>query len=286
VNDAFQIYLEGLIPSASEREKASSHRASIEAKLQDKFGLIRMYESGSWKHGTGVTGFSDVDYFISLKSAKPVYGNSALTAVKDAMQERYPNTYIHTSRPAVVLEFGSGYERVELIPAYPCGISDSKEVRYYIPGVRDEWMESTPEAHLKYVSDCNEIATVKGGAKGLARLMKAWKYHRKVPISSFYLEMRASEYMATQSSIIYPLDFLYFLNSLKRSDLAAMNDPTGSTGRIYPCSSEANLQNAISILDTTVTRATKAVDLDTAGKVSEAFETWDLVFAGSFPAYY
>jgi hypothetical protein len=65
-----------------------------------------------------------------------------------------------------------------------------------------------------------------------------------------------------------------------------MNDPTGSTGRIYPCSSEANLQNAISILDTTVTRATKAVDLDTAGKVSEAFETWDLVFAGSFPAYY
>ena len=109
VNEAFSTYVKWLTPSAVERSKASSHRSSIEAKLEAKFGLYRMYESGSWKHGTGVAGHSDVDYFISLKSSKPVYGSSALSSVKAAMQERFPGTYIHISSPAVVLEFGSGY---------------------------------------------------------------------------------------------------------------------------------------------------------------------------------
>ena len=286
VNEAFDIYIKRLIPSSVERAKASSHRTSIQAKLEDRFGLYRMYESGSWKHGTGVVGHSDVDYFISLKSPKPVYGYSALTAVKTAMLERFPSTYIHISHPAVVLEFGSGYERVELIPAYPSLSLANNDIRYDIPGVLTDWMESTPESHLKYVNDCNNIAAIKGGAKKLARLAKAWKYNRNVPISSFYLEMRAAKYMASQASVILPLDFTYFLRRLQADNLAAMNDPTGSTGRINPCSSDANHRDAMSKLNTAVSRAENAVEFNKAGKVSEAFSYWDLVFNGSFPAYY
>jgi len=85
VSEAFDVYLGWLTPTASDRSKASSHRVSIESKLEDTFGLYRMYESGSWKHGTGVRGYSDVDYFVSLKSSKPVYGSSALTSVNAAV---------------------------------------------------------------------------------------------------------------------------------------------------------------------------------------------------------
>lgn len=159
-------------------------------------------------------------------------------------------------------------------------------MRFDIPGVATEWMESTPEAHLKYVNDCNNKAGAKGGAKQLARLAKTWKYYRDVPISSFYLEMRAAQHMATQSSIIYPLDFCYFLNSLQRSSLADMNDPTGRTGRIKACSSEANYTIARSRLATAAARANKAVESNKNGKVSEAFDLWDLVFDGNFPAYH
>jgi hypothetical protein len=286
VNEAFGIFLQRITPTAAERAKASSHRASIQSKLESSFGLYRMFESGSWAHGTGVSGKSDVDYFISLKSSKPVYGSTALSVVRDAMIERFPNTYIHSSRPAVVLEFGSGYERVELIPAYPNLTLESNDLRYDVPGVASEWMESTPEAHLKYVNGINNLNAVKGGAKGLARLVKAWKYSRNVPISSFYLEMRAAQYMATQNSVIYSLDVSYFLNSLQRSGLAAMNDPTGKTGRIEACSSDANLRDALSKLNTAVTRATSAIEAERAGKSIEAFQWWDSVFDGSFPAYY
>lgn len=286
VDEGFAQLLERLVPSEASRAKASTHRAVIEAKLQARFGLYRMFESGSWKHGTGVAGSSDVDYFISLKSPKPMYGSSALNAVRDAMIERFPSTYIHNSRPAVVLEFGAGYERVELIPAYPSLTLADNSMRYNIPGVSADWMESTPQAHLNYVTESNTRLSVKGGAKGLARLAKAWKYYRDVPISSFYLEMRAAQYINEQTSLIWPLDLSFFLNSLQRSGLAAMNDPTGNTGRIQPCSSDAKLRDALSKLDTAGTRATNAVECNRQGKVSDAFYYWDQLFAGHFPAYY
>lgn len=285
VDEAFNIFIDRLIPSESERSKAASHRQTIYNKLDSEFGLYRMFESGSFKHGTGISGKSDVDYFVSLKTPRPTYASSSLAAVRDALKERFPYTYIHTSRPAVVLEFGQGYERVEVIPAY-ADVSTDDGMRFDIAGVSTEWMESTPEAHLKYVNSCNNKTGVKGGAKQLARLAKAWKYYRNVPISSFYLEMRAAQYMATQSSIIYPMDLCFFLNSLQRSSLADMNDPTGKTGRIKACSSEANYIDARSKLATAAVRANKALELNKNGKISEAFDQWDLVFNGNFPAYY
>jgi hypothetical protein len=205
--------------------------------------------------------------------------------VRDALIERFPSSHIHVSRPAVVLEFGRGYERVEIIPAYYTDSVNSCS-KYQIPGVVTEWLESTPQEHLAYVNECNSKSGVKGGAKGLARLAKAWKYYREVPISSFYLEMRAAAYMKAETSIIYPLDMMYFLNRLLDNELASMNDPTGNTGRIVACSSDSTRADALSKLRTAVSRANKAVDANKLGKVSEAFDCWDLLFNRRFPAYY
>lgn len=285
VAEGFSIYLGWITPTATDRAKASSHRASIEAKLESKFGLWRMYETGSWKHGTGVSGFSDVDYFISLKTNKTVYGSTILNQVKEAMEERFSSTPIYVRRPAVVLNFGGGYERVELIPAFPDKKLDNGAMRYDIPGVRDEWIQSAPEAHLGYVNDANNRSGVKGGAKELTRLAKSWKYQCNVPISSFYLEMRAAQYMNGENSLIYDIDLKRFLESLLSHDLADMNDPTGSTGRIKPCSSDANHRDALSKLQTAVTRAQKAVAARDSDP-SAAFGWWDYVFNGKFPAYY
>ena len=283
--DGFNQFLTRLTPSQSERSKAASHRQTVYDKLDSEFGLFRMFESGSFKHGTGVSGHSDVDYFVSLKSDRPVLSSSTLVAVREALQERFPSTYIHAARPAVALEFGSGYERVEIIPAYAESKANGADMRFRIPGVvRSEWIWATPEAHLAYVTEVNNRANIKGGAKGLARLAKAWKYYRNVPISSFYLEMRAASYMKTQSSVIYAYDVCYFLRSL--DGLAAMNDPTGSAGRIESCSSDATLTDAQSMLTTAISRAEKALEFYKSGKMKDAFEQWDLLFAGEFPAFY
>src|SRR5258707_8338925 len=143
--EGFDTFLRWITPSDVERAKAATHRAGIEAKLEAKFGLYRMFESGSFRHGTGVSGHSDVDLFASLKSSKPLYGSSALSAVRDALKDRFPSTYIHVARPAVVLDFGGGYERVEVIPAYFLATVEGNS-KYNIPGVTSEWMQSTPQA--------------------------------------------------------------------------------------------------------------------------------------------
>jgi hypothetical protein len=280
----FDEFLSRVTPSDSERVKASKHRSEIEPKLEAKFGLYRMFESGSFRHGTGVSAYSDVDLFASLKSAKPFYGSSALSAVRDALKERFPFTSIRTRTPAVVLDFGGGYERVEVIPAYVTNTVNS-HTKFNIPGVTSDWMQSTPETHLDYVNESNAIPG-NGYAKSMARLLKAWKYFREVPISSFYLEMRAAAYIRRQSTVIYWMDLYMLLNELEEIGLAAMNDPTGTTGRIEPCSSDAIKRDALSKLSTAVTRARKAYEAAGAGNLKEAFAQWDLLFNGKFPGYY
>ncbi|MFK0250877.1 nucleotidyltransferase [Amycolatopsis azurea] len=284
-SEGFNTLLGWLTPTDSERAKAASHRQSIEDKLESKFGVYRMFESGSFKHGTGVSGHSDVDYFVSLKSNRPMLSDSTLSAVRSALQDRFPFTRIHVERPAVVLEFGQGYERVEVIPAYAKErVTDKEVMKFNIPGVVDEWLESTPEAHADYVNGCNKVP--KGGAKELARLVKAWKYYRNVPISSFYLEMRAAQYMEGETFLDYPQDIKRFLSRLQSHDLAAMNDPTGYTGRINACSTDTKRNDALSKLNLAVTRVTNALEEHKAGDTKKAFEWWDKLFGGHFPGYY
>jgi len=284
--EGFTQFISRLTPTDAERAATASHRASILSKLESRYSLFRMFESGSFRHGTGVHGFSDVDYFVSVKDERPIYSSTILASMKTVLQEKFPSTYIHVSRPAVVLEFGSGYERVEVIPAYANEKANGDHMRFRIPGINEEWIWSTPEAHSAYVNDINSRQGVYRGAKSLARMIKAWKYERNVPISSFYLEMRAAAYMATQKSVNWPYDISIFLNSLVNQDLSAMNDPTGSTGRIEPCSSVANHADALSKLQTAASRARKALDYYKAGNISTAFEQWDLLWNGKFPAYY
>jgi hypothetical protein len=64
-----------------------------------------------------------------------------------------------------------------------------------------------------------------------------------------------------------------------------MNDPTGNTGRIEPCSTAANKVDALSRLGTAVVRAEKALEYYKEDKVFEAFEQWDLLWNGKFPDF-
>ncbi|TCL77864.1 hypothetical protein EDF43_11480 [Rathayibacter sp. PhB179] len=147
-------------------------------------------------------------------------------------------------------------------------------------------MESAPSAHLAYVTDANRSPS--GGAKGLARLMKAWKYaNPSVKISSFYLEMRAAERMARESSFIPYLDFAYLAKNLASSELPSLNDPTGTTGRIRAASTDAHHAHAVTTLSGDAKRIWDAIALEEAGKRSSAFAKLDTVFAGTtFPAQF
>ncbi len=225
---------------------------------------------------------SDVDVLVSIGNTKPGTSDTALNWVKNALSASFPTTTVRVSRPAVVVEFALGAETWEVIPGFLK--SSDPSVLYDIPGPASGWIESAPTEHLDYVNECNQKNGIQGAAKKLARLIKAWKYYSNVPVSSFYLEMRAAQHMATQPAFIAVWDMCLLLEDLHSNSLAAMNDPKGRTGRFHPCSSDYRKMDALSKLSTAATRARKALDAYQNDKLDDAFHYLDLLFGGHFPA--
>jgi len=241
-------------------------------------------EAGSFNHGTGVRGLCDVDLLVSLNEAQPTNSDTALRWVRDALAASFPHTTVRVSRPAVVVEFNGGAESWEVIPGFRKNASNAKIPLYDVPGAAAGWLESAPSAHLTYVTQINGEASIAGGAKKLARLVKAWKYYNNVPISSFYLEMRAAKYLSGESLFLPAVDICNVLEHLNSIQLAAMNDPAGVTSRFYACSSDAKARDALSKLATGATRARKAATARANGDPATAYYYLDLLFGGKFPA--
>ncbi len=107
--------------------------------------------------------------------------------MKNALAARFPSTPVRISRPAVVIAFAGGEETWEVIPGFVTGRGGHGVFVYDIPGAATGWLDTAPLEHLAYVNEVNSRQGIAGGAKKLARLIKAWKYYNDVPISSFTL---------------------------------------------------------------------------------------------------
>jgi len=119
IDEGFRDFLTRLTPSSLESVAASSHRASIETRLKNDFGLLRFFRTGSFGNGTSISGFSDVDYFASLPHDQLTQSsNYTLTKVRNALDARFPYTAVRVNCPAVKVPFGTTTSEVtEVVPA-------------------------------------------------------------------------------------------------------------------------------------------------------------------------
>lgn len=285
VNDGFRDFHSRLTPSTGETAAAKSHRASIEACLKRNFDMLRFFRSGSFGSGTSIRGYSDVDYCASIPTSR-LKQNSAytLSEVREVLVARFPNTGVHVDSPAVVVPFGSdASETTEVIPADFIFKNDEGHHIYDIANGSGGWMRTSPEAHNSYVNSVDSQRS--GKVKPLIRFIKAWKYYRNVPISSFYLEMRVAKYALGETTILYDWDVHRILNLLWDTRLAPIQDPIGVSGYIYPCTSDAKKSDSLSKLSTALNRAANARKEAQNNNILMAFVWWDLLYDGNFPAY-
>lgn len=248
--------------------------------------MTSFFRTGSFGNGTSISGYSDVDYFAEIPTCN-LKDNSTttLSQVRDALDKRFPKTGVRVSCPAVVVPFGTdAKESTEVTPADYIEVTEDEYRVYNIPDCSDGWMRSSPDAHNAYVREVNEDLGFK--VKPLIRFIKAWKYYRNVPISSFYLELRVTKYAEDKSSIVYAEDVKGVFSYLDNIGLARMRDPKGISGYINPCSTDAKLEDAKSKLSTALTRAQNACDAEDEGDTKTAFDRWNLLYAGNFPNYY
>ena len=285
IKQGFDVFHTRITPGSYEPGKASSHKASITRRLEEYYDLNRLVYSGSANSGTDVNYLSDVDFFASIPTKKLKKNSStSLREIKECLQGRYPNTTIYVDSPAIVLGFGSGvWDTAEVIPADYIKQIDGKNV-YDVPNGDGEWMRSSPRTHSDYVT--SENVRLNRKLKPLIRMLKAWKYYCNVPISSFYLELRATKWMESETSIIYDIDLKTILKKLTDVELAAIQDPKGISGYVYASPSSSKKADALSKLNTAKNRAIKAREAESSGNTKDAFYWWDKVFGGSFPSYY
>lgn len=278
VDAAFDILVDRLIPTPGEQSAASQHRGTVLDALQAGLVVKEFFQSGSFSHGTGVAGYSDFDYFAVLGYQQPASPDTALEWVRTPLAARFPYSGVHVDRPAVVIPFAKGAETYEVIPAFGSAVSG-----YTIPGPSGGWVTSNPRVHLAYVNTQNDRLNKK--VKPLARLLKAWAYYNDVPISSFYLEMRAAKYAVGESAVVYDIDVQRLLVAMSEDDLASIWDPTGVAGFIEASSSALGLLQARAAVTKAAVSALKAT-INRTTNPAAAFLYWDEVFAEKFPAYY
>lgn len=285
INQGFEDFLVKLKATVSESDAAKQHRASIESCLKNNFGLKRFVRIGSFGNGTSVSGYSDVDYLASIPTDQLTQSSTySLAKVRNALDTRFPSTGVRVNCPAVAVPFGKyRSEDTEIVAAdYVQELNGFKV--YEIADGNGGWMRISPDAHNSYVAQVD--AALSGRVKPLIRLVKAWKFIRNVPISSFYLEMRAAKYAEGESSIVYDIDVKRVLRSLWDHQLARMQDPTGFSGYISACKTEAQEEDALSKLRKATARAEKAVAASSDGDISAAFDWWRLAYDDKFPTYY
>jgi len=285
VNEGFNIFHERLTPSTGESEAAKKHRASMVARLKTDFDLMRFFRTGSFGNGTSIRGYSDVDYFASIPTKKLKRNSDAtLRIVRSALDDRFPGTGVTINKPAILVPFGKNIsEWTEVVPAdYIKKDTHSRHI-YDIPDGNGGWIKSSPDIHNDYVAAINEKLSHK--VKPLVRFIKAWKYYMNVPVSSFYLEMRVAKYASEEKSIVYSIDLKRMFKLLLDIQLASIQDPTGISGYIVPCSSDSKKEEALSKVESAFTRAEKAYTAESAKKIEVAFYWWNLVFNGKFPTF-
>lgn len=285
VDEAFTQLLGRLTPTTTESQAAISHRGSIEAALKNAFRIVGFFRSGSFGFGTSVSGYSDVDYF-ALVPREQVFTSSTdtLNAFAGVLRTRFPNTGIWVDAPAVVVPFGNSQgERHEIIPAVNIKTLTNGDRQFAIPDRVGGWLTSSPDAHARWINGVN-LRRV-GKLKPLIRLVKAWAYYNNVPIRSFYIEARTTEYADTQQAIMFKHDLRIMLRRLSQLKLAPMLDPTIAGTTISPGYLH-NLQSSLTDIGIAAHWAETACNSEVAGKMDDAFFYWNLIFSAQFPGRY
>ncbi len=280
VVDMLPDYAKRLVPADYDRSTVAGRKDQLTGALsQAGIEIVSSFEAGSFSHGTAVKDRSDVDLMIWVKIVQqPLLPSSALSTFKLALSTLGVRL-LSISSPTVRVEFWTP-PHFELVPSfYSSTVSDVSV--YEIPGRRDEWVLSAPRAHNLLVNQQNERLYMK--LKPLVRLLKAWKYYVQAPLSSFYLEMRATEYALGESVILYYIDLPRVLRRIVGGDVADMNDPAGITGRIPACSSDEKRRTTKLWMQSAIMNLDAAEAQRQAGDRSGYWTNMAAVFGNDFP---
>jgi hypothetical protein len=283
---SFLKLIDRIQPSVAEVNKEASHFESVRTRMSEAFTVKKFIEVGSFKRGTSISGKSDIDLFCVVSRDDVKWGantkssTTVLNKVKEEMAARFRYSTVYKDGPAVVIEFSDA--NVDIVPAFFSRF-DGPRPLYWMPDGNGDWMETSPEAHNKYLTDAD--ATSGGKLKNVARLMKYWCTCRspRVPLSSFHIELVLASEGICNGVKSYAQCMRELLQSMAARECRGIQDPLRISGIVKCVKTEAQQDSATRSVKASRDHAVTARSNEGLNE-SEAKRQWGIVFNGNFPA--
>lgn len=290
-HEAFKALLDRIEPTQPEDKARLTHRTTILQGLARTFAVNRVEIIGSHARGSAIRTSSDVDYLAVVsrddvfRAGSPVASSTVLSKVRDALRDRFPRTEISIDGCAVLVSYGQGKGRVDVVPAfYKCalGVKDGYP-SFAIPDGAGGWRSTSPQRHGKFLAE----ADIEAGHKlfRVVRLLKAWKYARAAPLpcSGFHLELLLANERVCAGARSYAPILRDVFRCIASRQGRPIRDPLGISGNIAAASTSLRCAALATAAARAAEQADRAIELEQAGRHKTALRLWNAVFNGSLP---
>jgi len=279
----FNLLLTQIVLTARERGVFEKHRKSVKSRLTRVFPAYHVETIGSYSRGSSVRAGSDIDLMLKLRAGERRWGDyrkssvTVLNKVRLQLQGRFTTTPVVRDKQAVVIQFSGGH-RVDVVPAFYVGIGEHKNPLYAIPDGAGGWMNTSPQAHNKFIKG----EDVRSGGKLLrvAKLIKFWRTRRTphIALSSFHLELLLAEAGVCVGVKRYEECLHEAFALLARRGCRAVRDPLGISGAVAAVNTEAQRVRAMRTAALAADQSRRAIVAEDEGKLHEADRLWHMVF--------
>jgi hypothetical protein len=289
VYESFKKLLERIEPRQGELDRAGGHAGTVKTRLESSFDLKDFKIVGSHSRDTAIRTHSDADYFAVFSRDEFRWGdsykssNTVIDNIRQDLAARFWQTEVYKDGPAVVLGFGQGDYKVDVVPAIFWEIDQNKRPIYYMPNGIGGWMKTSPDSHNRFIKEANDRS--RGQLRYTVQLVKFWRECRtpRTPISSFHLDLLLAAERICEGAKTYSQCLTETFQLLTRRECRAYLDPLGISGYVEGVKMGAQREAAYRSVAYAYEHAAKAQDAELRGNTSEAMRQWDIVFNGNFP---
>lgn len=275
-------------PRPGEVNIYETHRRTATARLIRAFGIKVVPAIGSYKRGSAIRRFSDVDLMPVFPVTSVRWGDgwktstTVLNHTRDQLQDRYTETEIGRDNQAIVIYFRDGQHPVDVTPAVYTGPGLNNYPIYAIPDGEGWWKETSPHIHNKFIKD-QHLASG-GKLRNVVKLLKFWRYCRTphVPLNSFHVELLLAQEGTCIGAKGYARCFAETLHLLASRRCRALQDPLRVAGYVKAANTEFKRQLTLSAVQASLVHAHRALAAESAGLLHEATRQWEIVFNGYF----
>lgn len=290
ITERFGSLLARIEPSAADVQVYKKHRHTVTRRIKSAFATTRVELIGSYCRQSSIRHDSDIDLMPIIKVSEVQRGDgwiqptTILNHFRRELQDRYTSTKVGRDGQAVVVRFKDGQHPVDVVPAVFCRLEGTNKYPVYaIPSADGNWIETSPQAHNKFIRKCDERS--RGKLKKVAKLIRFWRSCRTphIPLSVFHLEVLLAHEKIYVGSMSIPVCLNKAFALLASRDCRALRDPVGISGLVSVANTETKRDSVLSAVKLSANRAHKAVAAERAGDFKEAYRLWNLVFNHRFP---